>query len=319
MSDDPRASLPAEAGASTPDTAAASHGSGMAATVTAFVIWGLLPLYLRTLHGVPAFQVVAHRVTWACVLVLGVLALRGELPSLRGALARRGVALRLVATAVLISANWLVYVWAVNSGRVVETSLGYFINPLVNVVLGVVVLSERLNRLQWTAVALAGAGVLYLTVTAGHLPWIALALALSFGLYGLIRKTVQVDALPGLAIETTLLAPLAVAYLAWSDVGGSGAFWQLGVLIDLLLVASGLVTALPLFLFAYGARRLPYSTVGVLQYIAPTLQLACGVLIFHEPFGRTRALGFALIWGALLIYAIDGLLRARRLAPATSS
>jgi chloramphenicol-sensitive protein RarD len=182
----------------------------------------------------------------------------------------------------------------------------------VNVVLGVVVLSERLNRAQWTAVLLAASGVLFLTWAAGHPPWIALTLAFSFGLYGLIRKTARVDALPGLAVETGLLAPLAAGYLIWCALQDTGAMGHLSLRTDVLLVASGAVTAVPLFLFAYGARLLPYSTVGVLQYIAPSLQLACAVLIFKEPFGHAQAVGFAFIWAALLVYAGDGILRSRR-------
>jgi chloramphenicol-sensitive protein RarD len=294
-----------------PSVASACSGSGLAAAAGAFAIWGLLPLYLRLLDAVPSLQIVAHRVAWACLFVLVWMALSGELRGLREVLARRGLLLRLAAAALLISANWLAYVWGVSNERVVETSLGYFINPLVNVVLGVAVLSERLNRAQWIAVGLAAAGVVYLTVSAGHLPWIALTLAFSFGLYGLIRKTAQVDALPGLAIETALLAPLATGYLVWCAIHGSGAMGSQGIVTDSLLVASGAVTAIPLFLFAFGARLLPYSTVGLLQYIGPSLQLACALLVFGEPFGRERAVGFALIWSALLVYAGDGLLRAR--------
>jgi chloramphenicol-sensitive protein RarD len=294
-----------------PFVASAYSGSGLAAAAGAFAIWGLLPLYLRLLDAVPSLQIVAHRVAWACLFVLVWMALSGELRGLREVLARRGLLLRLAAAALLISANWLAYVWGVSNERVVETSLGYFINPLVNVVLGVAVLSERLNRAQWIAVGLAAAGVIYLTVSAGHLPWIALTLAFSFGLYGLIRKTAQVDALPGLAIETALLAPLAAGYLVWCAIHGSGAMGSQGIVTDSLLVASGAVTAIPLFLFAFGARLLPYSTVGLLQYIGPSLQLACALLVFGEPFGRERAVGFALIWSALLVYAGDGLLRAR--------
>lgn len=307
---------------STTDAAAASAASlpvsphrpdarGLVATIVAFGIWGLFPLYLGMLSAVPALQLVAHRVAWACVLVLGWMALRGQLPELRQAM-QPAVLVRLAITALLISANWLAYVWGVTHGHVVETSLGYFINPLVNVVLGVLVLSERLNRAQWSAVALAAAGVVYLTVSAGHLPWIALTLALSFGFYGLLRKMAQVDALPGLAVETALLAPLAAGYLVWAGLHGSGALGTLGWRIDALLVTSGAVTAVPLYLFAWGARRLPYATVGVLQYLAPTIQLGCAVLVFGEPFGRARVSGFALIWIGLLIYAGDGFLRARR-------
>lgn len=305
---------PAAQSAGTPASHAASaiRRDGLAATAGAFAIWGLFPLYLRALAGVPAMQVVAHRVAWACLLVLGWMALRRELAAVRQALLRHDVLLRLAATATLISINWLVYVWGVNNERVVETSLGYFINPLVNVLLGVLVLAERLNRMQWVAVGLATAGVIHLTITGGHVPWIALTLAVSFALYGLIRKTAQVDALPGLAVETTLLAPLAAGYLAWCALAGTGAIGRSGLPVDLLLVTSGAITAIPLFLFAYGARRLPYSTVGVLQYLAPTLQLACGVLVFGEPFGTARAIGFAFIWVALAVYAIDGMVRSRQ-------
>lgn len=294
-----------------PSTTSATSGSGLAAAAGAFAIWGLFPLYLRALHVVPALQIVAHRVAWACVFVLAWIAMRGELAGLRPILTNRALLLRLAAAAVLISINWLAYVWGVSSGRVVETSLGYFINPLVNVLLGVAVLSERLNRVQWVSVGLAAGGVIYLTVAAGHLPWIALTLAFSFGTYGLIRKTAQVDALPGLAIETALLAPLAAGYLVWCALRGDGAMGSQGAMVDALLVASGVVTALPLFLFAYGARRLPYSMVGVLQYIGPTLQLICALVVFGEPFGHDRAVGFALIWSALLVYAGDGLVRSR--------
>lgn len=302
-----------------PSTRSTTSGSGLAAAAGAFAIWGLFPLYLRALHVVPALQIVAHRVAWACLFVLAWIAMRGELAGLRPVLASRALLLRLAAAAVLISINWLAYVWGVSAGRVVETSLGYFINPLVNVLLGVAVLSERLNRAQWMSVALAAGGVVYLTVAAGHLPWIALTLALSFGTYGLIRKTAQVDALPGLAIETALLAPLAAGYLVWCALRGDGAMGSQGGVIDALLVGSGVITALPLFLFAYGARRLPYSMVGVLQYIGPSLQLICALVVFGEPFGRDRAVGFALIWSALLVYAADGLLRSRAAAPSPAA
>jgi chloramphenicol-sensitive protein RarD len=198
------------------------------------------------------------------------------------------------------------------NGHVVEGSLGYFINPLVNVLLGVALLSERLTRAQWTAVALAAIGVAYLTIVAGSPPWIALALAFSFGFYGLIRKVVKVESLPGLAVETLLLLPFAMAYLFWCESAGSGALGHAGPAVTALLIGSGPLTAIALFLFAYGARLVPYSTVGVLQYIAPTLQLACGVFVLHERFERTRAVGFALIWAALVIYAGEGLWLARK-------
>jgi chloramphenicol-sensitive protein RarD len=284
---------------------------GWAAAAAAFTAWGLFPLYFRPLHAVSAFQVIAHRVVWSFLIVLGFVALRGELKEVRAALADRRVVLRLALSATLISVNWLVYVWAVAHDHVVDASLGYFINPLVNVLLGIVLLAERLNPAQWTAVALASAGVAYLTSVTGHLPWISLTLAFSFAGYGLIRKVVQVEALPGLAAETLLLLPCAIAYLLWCEAAGRAALGHSPRAIDVLLIGSGPLTAIPLFLFAYGARRIPYSTVGLLQYIAPSLQLACGVLAFHEPFERTHAPGFALIWTALVIYAGDGLWAAR--------
>ncbi len=294
-------------------TAPRSGTQGLAAAGAAFAIWGLFPLYLHPLSGVPATQVIAHRIAWSCLFLLGWMALRGELGRLSATLTNPTLVSRLALTALLISGNWLVYVWGVTHEHIVETSLGYYINPLVNVVLGVVVLRERLNRAQWLAVALAAIAVGYLTVLAGRPPWIACTLAVSFSLYGFVRKVISVEALPGLASETLLLAPLAVAYLLWCQAAGSGALGTAGAAaISALLIGSGMVTAIPLLLFAYGARRLPYSTVGVMQYIAPSLQLMCGVLVYHERFGLERGAGFALIWAALLIYAADGLWRARR-------
>jgi len=284
---------------------------GFAASLAAFATWGLVPLYFRPLRDVSALQVVAHRAVWSCLLVLGCLALRGELKDVRAALTDRRLLLRLALAAILVSINWIVYVWAVAHNRVVDASLGYFITPLVNVLLGVAVLAERLNRAQWTAVALAALGVTYLTIVTGHLPWISLTLGFSFACYGFIRKVVKVEALAGLATETLLLRPLAIGYLVWCEAQGSGALGHSGLPTDALLIGSGPVTAITLFLFAYGARRIPYSTVGLLQYITPSLQLACGVFVFHEPFQSTRALGFTLIWSALVIYAGDGLRRER--------
>jgi chloramphenicol-sensitive protein RarD len=285
---------------------------GFTAAAAAFAMWGVFPLYFHPLRHVSPFQVIAHRVVWSCVFVLAWMAIRGELSGLRATLANRSVVWRLAVTATLITINWVVYVWAVMNGHVVESSLGYFINPLVNVLMGVALLSERLSRAQWIAVALAAAGVAYLTILAGSPPWIALILAFSFGTYGLIRKVVKVESLPGLATETLVLLPFAVTYLLWCESAGTGALGHAGPAIQALLIGSGPLTAIALFLFAYGARLLPYATVGVLQYIAPTLQFACGVFAFHERFDRTQAIGFALIWAALVIYAGDGLWQSRR-------
>jgi chloramphenicol-sensitive protein RarD len=275
----------------------------------AFLIWGLLPLYLRPLHAIAALTIMSHRLVWCCLFVNAWLVVRGESRAVGTALANGGTRLRLMASASLISVNWLVYVWAVGSGHVVEASLGYFINPLVNVLLGVVVLGEVLRPAQWTAVACAALGVAWLTLQSGHVPWIALILAVSFGSYGLLRKTVRVESVAGLAAETTLIAPLGALWLVWQAHAGSGAFGGAGVQLSAWLVAGGVVTAVPLALFAFGARRIPYATVGILQYIGPSLQLATGILVFGEPFPPARLAGFALIWSALVLYAGDGLRR----------
>jgi chloramphenicol-sensitive protein RarD len=289
---------------------------GFIPAAAAFAIWGVFPLYFHLLQQVSALQIIAHRIVWSCLFVLLWVTARGELSSIRATLASRSVLWRLAVSAALISMNWLAYVWAVLNGRVVEASLGYFIGPLVNVLLGVAVLSETLTRAQWTAIALAAGGVTYLTVTAGAPPWIALTLAVSFATYGLVRKVVKVDALPGLATETLLLFPFAALYLLWCESAGTGALGHDGPAINALLIGGGPLTAITLFLFAYGTRRLPYSTVGLLQYITPSLQFACGVFALHEPFERTRALGFTVIWAALLLYAGEGFRLSRRPQPA---
>jgi chloramphenicol-sensitive protein RarD len=287
---------------------------GLAAAATAFFLWGLMPLYLKFLHAVPVLQITAHRLVWGCVFAFAWLAWRGILSQVRAALFDWSTAWRLSLSALLISANWITYVYGVANDRVVEASLGYFINPLVNVVLGVLVLSERLNRAQWTAVAIAAAGVAYLTWSAGHVPWIALTLAFSFGFYGLVRKLVKVDALAGFASETLVLLPIGIGYLAWCEISGTGVLGHGSLELHGLLALGGPMTAIPLVLFAFGARRIPYSTVGLLQYIGPTIQLILGIFVFHEPFSHSRMIGFAMIWAALAIYAGDGLWRSRKLA-----
>ena len=286
--------------------------AGLAAAIGAFTIWGVLPLYMKPLQAVPALEIMAHRIVWSCLLVFAWLAWRGDVGAVRTALANPGTRYRLMLTAVLISINWLLYIWSIAHGHVIDASLGYFINPLLNVVLGVLVLGERLNAAQKFAVGLAATGVLYLAIVAGRPPWIALVLAASFGSYGLIRKVVKVEAVPGLATETLLLAPFALGLLLWIERQGTGAFGHAAPHVNALLLGSGLVTALPLALFAYGARLIPLSTVGLVQYIGPTLQLLIGVLVFHEPFSRNRAVGFVMIWTALAIYAVDGMWRRRR-------
>src|ERR1044071_7926384 len=286
---------------------------GLAAAATAFFIWGLLPLYLKLLHAVPVVQITAHRLVWGCLFAFLCLYLRRELSQVWAALRDPKTRWRLCASATLISINWLTYVYGIAANRVVETSLGYFINPLVNVLLGVLLLSERLNAAQWTAVAIAATGVGWLTWTAGHPPWISLTLAFSFGLYGLVRKVIRVDALAGFATETLLLAPLGIVYLIWCELSGTGVITNGSGGLYALLMAGGPLTAIPLVLFAFGARRIPYSTVGLLQYIGPTIQLMLAVFAFGEPFRGPRVAGFVLIWAALAIYATDGVWRSRKM------
>ncbi len=276
---------------------AAAAQRGVLAATTAFVIWGLFPLYLKPLTHVPALEILAHRIAWCMVFVLGWLAWKGRLHEVTAAVRDRGVLARLVLSAGLISVNWGLYVWAVSNGRVLEASLGYFIGPLVNVLLGVGALHERLNPRQWTAVALAAVGVGWLTVAAGGLPWVSLVLALSFATYGMVRKVANVSAVPGLAVETLLLAPVALAFLSWLHFRGTGAFGHPPLHVTLLLAGSGLITALPLALFATGARLIPYSVVGLITYIGPSLQLLLGVFLYGEPFTGARAVGFCIIWG----------------------
>ena len=294
-----------------PDTTSSAAGRGYSAAIAAFIIWGVFPLYLIGLMGVSAMQITANRIAWSCVFVLGWLAVQGDLGSLKAAVMRKGVLPRLVASAFFIAINWLGFAWAVNQNRVLEVSLAYFMGPLLNVLLGIVVLSERLNRTQWIAVGFAAAGVAYLTFIAGHAPWLALMVGSSFAIYGVIRKTVSIDALPGLAVETILLAPFAFGYLIWTELHGAGVLGHVSGRIDALLLFGGVVTAVPLVLFAYGARRVPFSTIGVLQFVAPSLQLVCGLVAFHEPLDLVRAEGFALIWAGLLIFVGNALWRGR--------
>jgi chloramphenicol-sensitive protein RarD len=300
--------------AATPALDDRTYARGLAAAASAFLIWGLLPLYLKALQSVPVLQLTAHRLVWGCAFAFAWLALRKDIGQVITALRYPRTRWRLCASATLISINWVTYVWGIAANRVVETSLGYFINPLVNVVLGVLILRERLNVAQWTAVTIAAAGVAWLTWSAGHPPWISLILAFSFGLYGLVRKVVQVDALAGFGAETLLLLPVGLGYLIWCEIAGVGAVLDAGPGVNLLLIFGGPLTAIPLVLFAFGARRIPYSTVGLLQYIGPTIQLMLAVLVFKEPFSGPRVAGFVLIWTALAIYAADGLWRSRKTA-----
>lgn len=287
-------------------------GRGLSAAVSAFLIWGLLPLYMKLLQTIPVLQITAHRMLWGCLVGFGWLAVRRETDQTWSALANPQVRLRLCASATFVAINWSIFMWGIATHHVVEVSLGYFIGPLLNVALGVVCFRERLNRLQWLSVLIAAAGVLYLTWAAGRPPYVSIALALSFGLYGLVRKTAKVEALPGFTGETLLLLPFAAGYVLWCEFSGTGAMSNGSLGTTLLLLFGGPLTAVPLVLFAVGARRIPLFTVGLLQYIAPSLQLASAVLLFDEPFSGPRVIGFMLIWAALAVFALDGLLASRR-------
>lgn len=273
----------------------------------AYAMWGVFPLYFKSLQEIPPLEILLHRMAWSLVFVLVVLAARRQWAWLRDALRQPKVLAGFAASALLLSANWFIYIWAVNNGNVVESSLGYFINPLVNVLLGSLVLRERLRVVQWAAVALAACGVAWLTWRGGSLPWIALALAASFGLYGLMRKIAPLGALEGLTLETLLLFPLAFGYLAVLALHGQNSFITASASTQWLLAAAGPITAIPLLLFAAGARRIPLSVLGLLQYIGPTLQLLLGVWLYHEPFDTMRMIGFMLIWSALAVFSLEGL------------
>lgn len=279
--------------------------------MAAYGLWGFMPLYIKAVRAVPLLEVLCHRVVWALVLLLPLVWRQGELGSVLVAVRRPRTLAILATSALAIALNWLVYIWAVVHGRLLEGSLGYYINPLVNVLLGVVVLGERLDRPVRVAVAIAAVGVAWLTLRLGQPPWIALALAASFGLYGLMRKLAPVGALAGLAIETALLMPLAGGYLVWAMLTGRSAFLAGSPTLSLLLLLAGPVTAIPLLFFAGAARRLPLSTMGFLQYLSPTLQFLLAVLVYGEPFDGSRAVAFGFIWTALAVFAVYSARRGR--------
>lgn len=282
----------------------------------AYSIWGLFPIYWKLFAGIPALEVLAHRIAWSFVAL--VVIVTSISPQRVRVLARTPpslVALYAIA-ALLIGVNWFLYVWAVNAGFVVESSLGYFMTPLVNVVLGVLVFRERLSPLQWLAVALATAGVGYLTLQYGTVPWVAIGLAVTFGSYGLAKKKAPLPALDGLTLEAALLVVPAAFYLAFVHLSGDGSFWRVAGPTRMFLAGGGLITVAPLLLFASSVRKVPLSIVGILQYISPTLQLALGVFTFHEPFTRVRLIGFGCVWVALVVFAVEGVKRGMRKAPA---
>jgi chloramphenicol-sensitive protein RarD len=277
----------------------------------AYALWGLFPIYWKLLQQVPALQVIGHRIAWSFVLLIVVILLTKQWKEFRSAaLTPKTIGIYSIA-AVLLSVNWLVYVWGVNAGFIVETSLGYFINPLLSVLLGVVFLRERLRPAQWLPVGLAAAGVIYLTLAYGRLPWIALSLAFSFGIYGLVKKLAPLGSLYGLTLETAIVFPIALLYLLVVDFTGTGDFLHQGEVTDILLIGTGVVTSIPLLLFASAARQIPLTVIGILQYIAPTLQFLIGVFIYQEAFDQSRLIGFSLVWLALIIFWLENYLANR--------
>jgi chloramphenicol-sensitive protein RarD len=282
---------------------------GLMFTAGAFLFWGLYPPYWKLLRGVPQFQVFAHRVVWSCAFTACVITIQGRWAEVGAALRSRKTTLTLLASGVCVASNWSIYIVGVLSGRLVSVSMGYFINPLVSVLLGVLILRERLHSWQIIAVLCAFSGVLYMSLGSLGLPWISLSLAFSFGLYGLLRKTVAVESIPGTFVESMLVSPIVISFLLFEAVQGRSAFGTAGVSTHLFLVGSGVVTALPIIWFANGARRIPLSLVGFLQYLAPTSQLLMGIFLYDEEFTLTHLISFGLIWVGILIFTLSTFLQ----------
>ena len=284
---------------------------GILNAIVVYLLWGVFPIYWKYLHDVPALQLIGHRIGWSFVLLLVYILLTRQWTDFRSAAFDwKTIGIYSIA-AILLSINWLIYVWGVNAGFIVETSLGYFINPLLSILLGVIFLRERLRPIQWIPVGLVALGVAYLTFVYGRLPWIALSLAFTFGFYGFVKKLSPLGSLYGLTLETGIVFPAALLYLALVEFSGSGAFLHNGMLVDVFLVGAGLVTTIPLLMFASATKQIPLTVVGLLQYIAPTLQFLIGVLVYKEPFDLTRFIGFAIVWLALIIFAVESYLSSR--------
>lgn len=279
---------------------------------SAFLAWGFSPIYWKALQSVPALEIVAHRVVWSFIFLAVLILVQGRWSEFRSVLVQLRTLLVLSLTTLLVSANWLLYIWAVNAGHLLQASLGYYINPLVNVLLGMVFLRERLRRPQTLAVLLACTAVLFRSVTFGQFPWIALTLGFSFGLYGLIRKIAPVGSLVGLTVETLLLTPLSLTYLAYLEMNGVGTLLHGSATLDALLAGTGVFTAVPLLLFNLGARRINLSTLGLMQYTAPSGMFLLAVFAYGEPFTAVQVWTFVLIWVALAIYSVDSLRAFRR-------
>jgi len=285
--------------------------TGTIYTVSAFLAWGILPGYWKQLDFVPPVEVVFHRIIWTCVFSLAFVAAIGKRGIIKEILSKRRLRGSIALSAVTITGNWLIYIYAVSSGNIVQASLGYYINPLVMIFLGMVVLGEKLNMAQGVALILACAGVLYLGIDYGEFPWISVSLAFSFGFYGLVKKMANLDSMTALSMETLFILPAAVAFLTYRGLTGNGSFGSVSVSADMLLIGSGIVSALPLYWFAQGARAIPLSRVGFIQYLAPTMMLLIGVYIYGEAFTPAHSVSFGLIFTALFIYTVSSIIKGR--------
>ena len=288
--------------------------AGIVYALLAYLQWGLAPLYFRALQHVSPTEIIVHRMVWALVFMLFVLGMRRQWAWLGRALRQPRILLRFAASAIMITINWFMYVWAVNNNHIIDASLGYFINPLINVMFGFVLLRERLRPAQWVTIAIAALGVAWLTWQAGQVPWIGLIIAFSFATYGLLRKTGSLGALEGLTLETLLLFPFAAGLLAWMAIHAESAFFapEATAWTQWLLVAAGPVTAIPLLMFAAAARRISMSLLGILQYLGPTIQLVMGIWLYDEPFSGAKLIGYIAIWAALLLYSVEGIRHSMR-------
>ena len=285
----------------------------------AYLMWGFFPIYFKALHQVPALEIMFHRVVWSFLFLLLLVVVKRDWYSFRSNLSDRKLLLIYAVVAIFLSMNWLIYIYGVNAGQVVETSLGYFITPLASVALGIFFLRERLRPLQWLPVTLAVIGVAYLTWQYGSLPWIALGLAFTFSMYGLLKKIAPLGSFQGLTLETALLFLPGIAYLLFIEGQGTAAFGHAGAGTSLLLAFTGVITALPLLLFGSAARQIPLTMIGLLQYMAPTVQFLLGVLLYHEPFDTPRLVGFSIIWVALVIFWVENWWHVSRSTPSQSA
>lgn len=285
---------------------------GIIFAITANTLWGLLPLYLKMMRDVAPLEILLHRMIWSLVFVVLILACKRHFGWLKDVVKNPKILLTFALSALCIALNWFTYIWAVNSNHVVDASLGYFISPLINVVMGYFILHERMRPAQWCALAIAALGVLWLTIQAGQIPWIALVLATTFGLYGLLRKIAKLESLEGLSLETAMLAPLALIWLTFIAHNNQSSFVEGSNSTRLLLMLAGPITAIPLLFFSAAARRIPLYLLGLLQYITPTGQMLLGLIVWHEPFTGAKMIGFLIIWSALAIYSAENIWFMRR-------